>query len=622
MQPPAADPAKPPAKDPTKPPAKDPTKPPAKDPTKPPAKDPVLAPAPPVWRSGPIKRPTPAPDASTPTIQSPANNDVVAGLVKVTYTPVTGGFTRALIAVDGSLTGTTTSNPTQIDWDTTTLRDGPHTLQIVARSTAGERWSNPVLITVKRVDAGHGPVVPGEIILGSYAGDPLDKFRTRVTAQLKGLLQSTGAINDASERELNRVGIISLKVRAGTEVGAAQIAAGLAAVRFAIPNYQAEICAGTNLLPPNDYDYPQQGVHTTIDSLGAWTKATGNENQRIAFVDTGINPYRDLGARLVAGKNFLDDTKPATDDNDHGSFMATIACATGNNLVDLAGLNWHSKVIPVKVADQRGLTNSRRTAAGIIWAAAPRIGTDPLHETGGDAKFINVSVAGTREPACLTAIDYARTRGALVICSAGNKGMRRTDLIESPAIWVGSVDYDKTVPAFSESGPWLSLVAPGVKILSIMTKGSLDGIAPLSGTSVSASIVTGVASLVNDANPQLNVDLIKAAVLTTCKRLNVRDNVGYGLVNASPTQLLAGENKIYISANKTVMTVALEVTENESKAHIFSATAFKTPYTFLWDSTRVNTGYYTLTATATGADGKVAIATAKTYVYGKPGTRK
>jgi subtilisin family serine protease len=131
----------------------------------------------------------------------------------------------------------------------------------------------------------------------------------------------------------------------------------------------------------------------------------------------------------------------------------------------IAGVAWNASVLPVKVLNNLGGGTDFQIASGIVWAV----------DRGAD--IVNLSLgAPTLGPALCSAVDYATSKGALVIAAAGNS---RTSEPFYPAacpgvLAVSATDGDGDFASFSNYGPWVALAAPGIGVMSTQNDGVFD----------------------------------------------------------------------------------------------------------------------------------------------------
>jgi subtilisin family serine protease len=174
-----------------------------------------------------------------------------------------------------------------------------------------------------------------------------------------------------------------------------------------------QIAQATDL--PRDPHWGRQWGARRIGAPGAWAISTGRSSTVIAIVDTGVDPrHPDLRGRVLRGWDFQNNDAKANDDNGHGTAVAGVAAAAGDNRVGIAGMCWQCQILPVKVLNANGSGSHSNIAAGVTWAA----------NRGADV--INLSLATpTRTKIITDAIAYARRKGAVVVAAAGNEGSRR-----------------------------------------------------------------------------------------------------------------------------------------------------------------------------------------------------
>ncbi|MBC8163092.1 MAG: S8 family serine peptidase, partial [Roseiflexaceae bacterium] len=280
--------------------------------------------------------------------------------------------------------------------------------------------------------------------------------------------------------------------------------ATLPEVAYAEPNYLREVLVATN-----DPLLDQQWHLGTIRAQEAWARTTGTAIL-IAVLDTGVSPsHPDLQGRIGAGVDLFNGDDDPRDDEGHGTHVAGLIAANGNNGVGGAGVCWGCTVLPIKVLGERGRGNDATIAAGI------RLAVDR------GARIITMSLGGPEDSRTLReAVAYAVERNVLLIAAAGNDGARGTQL-NYPAAYpgvlaVGATDERDSLTDFSTSGEFVDLAAPGTNILSsYWSASSGDTYAVASGTSESAPLVAGVAGLLLSLRPELNAtqlaELIQAS---------------------------------------------------------------------------------------------------------------
>ncbi len=294
-------------------------------------------------------------------------------------------------------------------------------------------------------------------------------------------------------------------------------------VEYAEPNYVAHITQ-----TPNDPYYSQQWGPKDIHADLAWDKITPSQraNVTIAILDTGINPtHEDLEASIVPGYNFINNNNNPVDGHGHGTHVAGIAAAITNNGKGIAGIAGGAKIMPVKIMNDNGSGDYASIINGIKYAA------------DHGAKVISMSLGGPgSSQAMQDAVNYAISRGASVVAASGNSNSS----VAFPGncngvITVGAVDSNNQRASFSNYGPEMDVVAPGVNIFSSY-KESTSGYTSMSGTSMATPFVSGVVALVRAANPKLTSGEVTKVIdqATTDLGTSGFDNYyGYGLTDAN-----------------------------------------------------------------------------------------
>jgi subtilisin family serine protease len=331
-----------------------------------------------------------------------------------------------------------------------------------------------------------------------------------------------------------------LELRSGDPVpGAVGELEALPAVDYAEPNFLYELHA-----IPND---PLFGDQAGLNNVGqliagqysgvpgadirapqAWDVATGDPSVTIAIADSGIDAgHPDLAPNLIPGYDYSgnDDPDPSPDPlaqgSNHGSHIAGIAGAAGDNAEGVAGVSWHSALMPLKVSGPP----TPADPAGIIRASD--VEEAFRHAADAGARVVNASLGG---PNFSETIENAMndSPGTLFVVSAGNDSTDvETDFTEYPCesgvenlICVTSTNHaDAGAWGFANWGATsVDLAAPGRDILStVLTSQSVYG-GPYdfkTGTSMSAPHVAGVAALLFAQNPNASPTQVRSAILSS-----------------------------------------------------------------------------------------------------------
>ena len=305
-----------------------------------------------------------------------------------------------------------------------------------------------------------------------------------------------------------------------------------AAIRYVEPNYRRQFYAR-----PDDPLYPElYGLHNerqTGGTLGediraeeAWDVTVGNTNVIIAIMDTGVKlDHVDLAANLVPGYDFGDnDNDPSPDpvsNSEHGTHVAGTVGAVGDNGIGVAGVNWHSRIMPLKVAtivtNLLGIEEAGLSSDAILAALEYAVtnGVKISNHSYGGPEFSGVEYE---------MIAYAQANDHLFVAAAGNEGTSNDDGAPLPSypasynldniISVAAADHDGQLAYFSNYGSnSVDIAAPGVDILSTYLYSDLDGYEKLSGTSMASPHVAGVAGLLKSIAPWASYAMLREAIL-------------------------------------------------------------------------------------------------------------
>lgn len=262
-------------------------------------------------------------------------------------------------------------------------------------------------------------------------------------------------------------------------------------IEYAEPNF---ILMQNEVDGPNDLLY-QENYQWNLPAIGTeqgWKVSRGKEDIEIAIVDTGVDlNHPDLRNRLVKGYNVIDEKAEPDDDNGHGTHVAGIIASETNNNEGVAGMTWFSKIMPVKAMGAKGYGTTFDIAKGIIWAV----------DNGADV--INLSLGNYQPSRVLEeAVRYAFERDVVMVSAAGNDGSNQPTYPSAypEVISVAAVDHNGNRASFSNYGSYIDIAAPGVYIPSTYFN---EQYAALSGTSMAAPHVAGLAALIKSINPEL-----------------------------------------------------------------------------------------------------------------------
>jgi subtilisin family serine protease len=258
-----------------------------------------------------------------------------------------------------------------------------------------------------------------------------------------------------------------------------------------------------------------QDSDADIDATDAWDTRT--RCSKVAVLDTGVDTdHPDLDDNLwdndeeKPGNGKDDDDNGYVDDhigvdirdgegdgedaNGHGTHVAGVVAASGDNGKGVAGVCWEGSVMSVKFMNSRG--------EGAMSDAAEAIEYAVRH----GARVLNCSFGSSSKSSALEdAIDYAKDKGALIVAAAGNEGVDIDKHPVYPAAYTDGNIISVTASTASDELPGyanygdesVDVAAPGDEVVSTYRGG---GYAAMSGTSMAAPAVAGAAAILKKQN--------------------------------------------------------------------------------------------------------------------------
>ena len=350
-------------------------------------------------------------------------------------------------------------------------------------------------------------------------------------------------------------------------------------VDYVEPNYSFQAA-----FIPADLLYDQQWYLSKIKAPQAWDFTRGgNEDIVIAILDTGVDiDHPDLKENIWLNKDeirgdgldndnngYIDDLhgwhfvrstlnpKPKFDEEynesgiHHGTLVAGIAAAVGNNNEGIAGLAWGSKIMSLRVLNSQGTGSVEHVIRAVRYAV------------DNGAKVINLSFVGTSKSFFLAeALKEAWRNGVIVVAAAGNETVNQPiNLNEIPnypicldedddenfIIGVAAVDDTDHKALFSDFGSnCVDISAPGTRIYGALAynpnytdyREYYGGY--WSGTSIAAPIISGLAALTWSVNPLFSQKQVQDFILNQADDIDafnpgMEGQLGRGRVNAYAT---------------------------------------------------------------------------------------
>lgn len=319
-------------------------------------------------------------------------------------------------------------------------------------------------------------------------------------------------------------------------------------------------------------------IYDQIGALRAWDTTTGSKQVVVAVLDSGVdmqhpdlreniwhNPNERLNGLDDDNNGFVDDMSGwdfVSNDNDpspifdtknqydfpdlaHGTVVAGLIGAVGNNNTDAAGIAWRVSIMPIRVMDEKGTGHIENVVKALRYAQA------------NGAFIVNLSFGGNDTSAELeSALKDLYEKNVLTVVAAGNHDASTSGNLDFSPVYPACADQNSGVDSvltvasinefggtssFSNYGSCIDLVAPGERISSTIPyeptitqfKSSFSGY--FSGTSMSAPLVAGAAVLVKTINPDFTAREVKGALYISADPVEVplgnKRTLGYGKLN-------------------------------------------------------------------------------------------
>ncbi|WP_253944686.1 S8 family serine peptidase [Paenibacillus sp. NEAU-GSW1] len=362
---------------------------------------------------------------------------------------------------------------------------------------------------------GHAHALPGTIVLRRQAEAAVDLVAPAdpgadITPWLL-LLRSTPGVEYVHPNQTVHV------------LAAAPNASGAAAGAAAQP------LASQSARAPGEANDPELAKQLHLKQIGAieaWKSVREQTDLTIAVIDTGVDlDHPDLKDNLVPGVNLVQPNQAPDDDNGHGTSVAGVIAASGNNGKGGSGILWKAKLMPIKALDYRGDGTEQELGEAILYAVRKK------------AKIIVLSVGLHRySPYMLDIVEYAESKGSLLVAAAGNDGqsMGSKAEVKYPAAYptvlaVGGARKDNTPDTRSNPGSELDLVAPW----NVYTTAIGGRYKNEEGTSMAAPQAAAAAALIWARYPQIKPYQVRELLRQTARDIGSRgfdEQSGYGLL--------------------------------------------------------------------------------------------
>jgi serine protease len=325
----------------------------------------------------------------------------------------------------------------------------------------------------------------------------------------------------------------------------------------------------------------------------AWDVTTGSATLTVGVIDTGYRPHADLAGRFVSGYDFIGDTLVANDGNGrdsdasdpgdwitgaenasgyfmgcgarnsswHGTHVSGTIGAASNNALGVAGINWVSKIQPLRVLGKCGgyVTD---IADAIRWAAGLSVSGLPANPTPDAVVNLSLGGSGSCGATYQSAIDAAVAAGTVVVVAAGNSNADASNFAPANCnnvITVAATGHTGSRAYYSNYGSTVEIAAPGgdsllgKTILSTLNSGTTTPVASpagdtyvnYQGTSMATPHVVGVVSLIKSVDPTLTSPQVLSILQSTATPFPAGSSCststcGAGIVNAAAAVAAAG----------------------------------------------------------------------------------
>jgi subtilisin family serine protease len=385
----------------------------------------------------------------------------------------------------------------------------------------------------------------------------LVRFKSGVS--LADIKRIAGRSNDRVEDEIESVnGLVAIDDLDNADAAdvARQYEAMSEYVAYAEPNFEIRLDDPVNnvrrrdatpvsrLGVPNDPQFNEQWAlnntgqnggkaNAHIDALKAWAKTQGSDEVVVAVLDTGVDyNHKDLVANMWsrpdAVPEYFDDelgsfddsrgfdasanAPDPMDDNGHGTHVAGIIGAEGDNNEGIAGINWTVQIMPLKFLGRGGFGSTKNAIESINYAIDRK-------KNGVNLRVINASWGSTqRSKALEDAIRAAGDAGILFVAAAGNSSTDNDKRAHYPSnydlpnmVSVAALDRNDMLAGFSNYGAkTVHVAAPGREILSTWLG---DQYREASGTSMAAPQVAGIAALIIANEPKLSMAKLRERIM-------------------------------------------------------------------------------------------------------------
>lgn len=417
---------------------------------------------------------------------------------------------------------------------------GPGLVREPAGGAAGE--------AAERSGAAAEPATSGALVVTTRD----DRVARHLGARVPALLAARGVPAGAASEVAP--GVARIEVAPGRQAEATAELARQPGVVSVEPDYALPLLA-----QPDDPRFEEQWAHAQTGIAAAWDHTTGSTEVTVAILDSGVDgTHPDLEDNVHAQVNVADgtpdppgdgtggpprdnvDCPPDSDGYDHGTAVAGVVGAEGDNGLQVAGVAWRVGIVDVAVtgtnlpgggsdAQKCNTTTVAAVTAGLRW----------VHDHHPDVAAVNMSF-GLGLPECPSSIqeevDRLRELGVTVVAAAGNDGGfgRIMPAGCDGVIAVGATRGDRELAGYSSRQRYVDLVAPGggrhEGVLTTRRHPDHGLIAlEIAGTSFAAPYVAGVVALAQDVRRRGGEDPLRPSQVESLLEITARHPAGSGV---------------------------------------------------------------------------------------------
>jgi thermitase len=367
---------------------------------------------------------------------------------------------------------------------------------------AGNAWTGVLAAPAEAQADDDDPSEPAESLIV--------RFRPRAAHA-----NQVSAHQEAGARGANAIALsdtVRVEVKKGRRDSALAAYSARPDVLYAEPDYTVYA-----LYTPNDPRFPNQWGPQKVGAQAAWDVTRGSSTVRVAIVDCGVFSqatgrlagdgqagHPDLRGRVGLNQDFTGSSTGFDDYCNHGTHVAGIVGAAGNNGVGISGLAPQVTLMNAKVLGDSGSGSTSNILNGVVWAVQ------------NGAKVINMSLG--RDGACSQSerdtMNWAWSQGVVVVAAAGNSNLGSSG---SPAncdnvISVASTTSTDARSSFSNYGTGVDVAAPGSSIISTVRTGDYSS---FNGTSMASPHVAALTGLLWSQNPSATAQAVVDRIRTT-----------------------------------------------------------------------------------------------------------